>query len=103
MKHYRIFIIPTECSFDRVNNFRALLKTFEFFPSDKVTALSEANTTPFFFNIPISAVKILPHLFYTCSCSNGTTAKVFPRLANTFKTVSSCGLVLPVSILAITG
>ncbi|EJG79420.1 hypothetical protein SPAR48_1061 [Streptococcus pneumoniae SPAR48] len=30
-----------------MNNFRALLKTFEFFPSDKVTALSEANTTPF--------------------------------------------------------
>ncbi len=55
-------MIPTECSFDKVNNFQALLKTFEFFPSDKVTALSEANTTPFLFNIPISAVKISPKL-----------------------------------------
>lgn len=36
-------------------------------------------------------------------CSSGTTASVFPRLARTFKTVSNCGLVLPVSILAITG
>ena len=35
-------------------------------------------------------------------CSRGTTASVFPKLAKTFKTVSNWGLVLPVSILAMT-
>lgn len=33
----------------------------------------------------------------------GTIAKVFPKGARTFKIVSSCGLVIPFSILAITG
>ena len=35
--------------------------------------------------------------------SNGTTANVLPKGANTFKIVSNCGLVLPFSILAMTG
>ena len=36
-------------------------------------------------------------------CSSGTTASVFPKLAKTFNTVFNWGLVLSVSILAMTG
>ena len=47
--------------------------------------------------------KTISHVIQLFSCSRGTTANVFPKLAKTFNTVSNWGLVLPVSILAMTG
>ena len=47
--------------------------------------------------------KTISQVIQLFSCSRGTTASVFPKLAKTFKTVSNWGLVFPVSILAMTG